>query len=168
MPATYEPIASTTLSTSAESVTFSSIPQTYTDLILVMKAVDLSGVDGRGDIQVGNGSVDTGSNYSRTGLSGNGSSAASYRGSDETFWVVDSVSSSNGAAQSILHIFNYSNTTTNKTAIVRSDSVNLHTRAIVFLWRSTAAIDIITITSGTGGSTYQSGSTFTLYGIKAA
>ena len=38
MPATYEPIATTTLGSAATNITFSSIPATYTDLRLVLVA----------------------------------------------------------------------------------------------------------------------------------
>jgi hypothetical protein len=68
---------------------------------------------------------------------------------------------------------NYSNTTTNKTWIGRMGSGN-QTSAIVNLWRSTSAINTIAIAeSGDGGSgsfnygNMLSGTTFTLYGIKA-
>jgi hypothetical protein len=42
MAATYTPIASITLGATATSVTFSSIPSTYTDLILVMNGSSTS------------------------------------------------------------------------------------------------------------------------------
>jgi len=66
MPITYEPIATTTLSSAQSSVTFSSISGSYTDLVLVFSDVKLSSGDSAIDIQVGNGSVDTSSNYSFT------------------------------------------------------------------------------------------------------
>jgi hypothetical protein len=163
MPAgsTYTPIATTSLA-SQSSITFSSISGSYTDLILVINGV--SAANQPANFRVGNGSVDTGSNYSRTGLSGNGSSAASYRGSSEAYFYTDNASNSNGDATSITHFMNYSNTTTNKTFLNRNGASNNNTRAIVGLWRSTAAINTIQVTFGatlTGG-------TATLYGIQAA
>jgi hypothetical protein len=38
MPATYEPIATTTLGTAAATITFSSIPATYSDLMQIQEA----------------------------------------------------------------------------------------------------------------------------------
>lgn len=73
MAATYEPIATTTASGSSSSITFSSISSAYTDLVLVANASVTSGSDTA--ILRFNG--DTGSNYSRTFLSGNGSSTFS-------------------------------------------------------------------------------------------
>jgi hypothetical protein len=61
---------------------------------------------------------------------------------------------------------NYSNTTTNKTCISRAARTDVSTWAFVNLWRNTAAITSLRITGL--GETYSTGSTFTLYGIKAA
>ena len=80
----------------------------------------------------------------------------------------------NTFATSIVQINNYANTSVYKTALIRGNSINPSTSAsnattLVGLWRSTAAINSITIYSEGGGSYYiASGSTFTLYGIKAA
>jgi hypothetical protein len=61
---------------------------------------------------------------------------------------------------------NYSNSTTYKTILSRGNVTGTGIDLNVSLWRSTAAITNITVTSFT--STYTAGSTFTLYGIKAA
>lgn len=171
MPATYDKIASQTLGSAASSVTFSSISQLYTDLIAVCvfsvsSAVDLT------TIQVGNGSVDTGSNYSMTYLLGTGSAASSGRYSNQTAgYITRNIggTTTSGGANSIVHFQNYSNTNTFKTIINRSNQVDLTfpgVEANVNLWRSTSAINIMTFARTAG--TFASGSTFTLYGIKAA
>ncbi len=60
---------------------------------------------------------------------------------------------------------NYSNTTTYKTVLSRCSNPTGGTLAVAGLWRSTAAITSITLTPTAGN--WLSGSTFTLYGIKA-
>ena len=71
---TYTPIATQTLGSSAASVTFSSIPGTYTDLMLISFAQgQASGGDNRLVLQF-NG--DTATNYSSTYLIGNGTTAS--------------------------------------------------------------------------------------------
>lgn len=162
MPVTYDKIATTTTSGNATSITFSSIPATYTDLIIIFNG-SASGTSG--DLATFN--SDTGSNYSTTFLRGDGSSAASGQ-------VINSTSINPGltfgTSQStyIMQIINYANTTTYKTALYRSNSVatSSYVGAAVALWRSTAAIS--TINFFTSGTNYVNGSTFTLYGIKAA
>jgi hypothetical protein len=161
MPATYEPIATTSL-TSQSSITFSSISSSYTDLILVINGI--SSGNAPANFRVGNGSVDTGSNYSRTGISGNGSAVSSYRGSSENFFYTDNASNASGDATNITHFMNYSNATTYKTFLNRCGATDNHVRAIVGLWRSTAAINTIQV-SFTATLT---GGTASLYGIKAA
>jgi len=79
MPATYEPIATTTL-TGGTSYTFTSIPATYTDLVLVVNAATASGSSNLA-MQF---NADTGSNYSFTRIFGNGSSASSSRAANVT------------------------------------------------------------------------------------
>lgn len=164
MPATYEPIATTTLGSAQASVTFSSISGSYTDLVLVTNTY-LSSSSQSGNITY-NG--DTGTNYSVTFLGGNGSSASSSRSSTRANLPLDlgyGYSSSNFGVYTV-HIQNYTNTTTFKTMISRGGQAGISTNATVGLWRSTSAIT--SITCGTSGGNYVAGSTFTLYGIKAA
>jgi hypothetical protein len=165
LPSTMIPIATNTLTTSTASVTFSSIPQGYTDLVLVINAT--SNVANAPTLQF-NG--DTGSNYSSTAVIGNGSAASSNRTSNQSViyyggWINGFSSTASGNA--IIHIMNYSNTTTNKTTLNRFNVASIEVDAVVGLWRNTAAITSITL-SISGGATYSSSSTFTLYGVKAA
>ena len=169
---TYVPIATQTLGSAAASVTFSSIPATYTDLVLVVSAFPSSTAAGHyTQIQIGNGSVDTGSNYSDTALLGDGSTASSYRDAPTTsFWCNSAGANMQSATSpliSTINIMNYANTTTYKTALIRSGNPagNL-VYSDVALWRSTVAIDVIKIFISVDNFT--AGSTFNLYGIKAA
>ena len=158
MPNTYESIATQTLGSAASSVTFSSIPGTYTDLILVCNYSKSAAA--RLDIQF-NG--DTGNNYSYTRLNGNGTSATSDRVSN--FAVIDGGYTNTTMATSVIQIMNYSNTTTNKTTLIRANSTAEGTGAFVGLWRNTAAINSIVLG---GSNNLQAGSTISLYGVKNA
>jgi hypothetical protein len=73
--------------------------------------------------------------------------------------------SSSTPATVITQFQNYSNTTTNKTTLSRYNLASAEVSTAAALWRSTAAINIITVRP-TGGS-FQAGTTFSLYGIKA-
>jgi len=163
MTATYEPIATTTLSAGTATVTFSSIPQTYTDLVLVFSGNAATGSTDSIRIRF-NG--DTTTNYSYTNLSGNGSTASSARSSSDTN-IAPALITSTEVSNNIWNIFNYSNTTTFKTVLVRANIAGALTRASVGLWRKTPeAISSITLTI-VGGQNFASGCTFSLYGIKA-
>lgn len=161
MASTYEPIATTTLSSAQASVTFSSISGSYTDLVLVISAKATSSVVNH-RMQF---NADTGTNYSWTRLFGNGSSAQSDRGSSNASCLIGAIDTTVFTAD-VISIQNYSNTTTYKTAIVRSNNTSYNTEATVNLWRSTSAITEIKII--TSSQQLETGSTFTLYGIKAA
>lgn len=159
---TYTPIASYTVTSAQASYTFSSISGSYTDLILIMNA---SASTGAYEIQVGNGTIDTGTNYSRTYIYGDGTSAASGRGSNLDRTYIASGSSSFGTT--VIHLMNYSNSTTYKTLLMRGNDVAAVATAAVSLWRNTAAINTIKI-AGYSSANLASGSTFTLYGILSA
>jgi hypothetical protein len=167
MSSTYKKIATTTLGSAQASVTFSTISGSYTDLVLVANW----GVSVNGDGTILRFNSDTGNNYSDTELYGTGSSAASQRRSNASFIDITRAIAGDGTniyTNAIINIQNYSNTTTYKTALLRS---NLATgtyagvAALVGLWRSTSAITSITILPASNN--LLSGSTFTLYGIKA-
>lgn len=164
MPKTYEPIATTTTTSNVSEVEFTSIPQGYTDLIIVRQGSQ-GGSPGNMSMQVGNNSYDTGNNYSGTQLFGNGSSSATDRFSNDSRWYIN-YNNSSGQTMSIYQIMNYSNTTTNKTMLSRNSDGAYYVSAYVFLWRSTAAINRVKLYHFT--SNILSGTVFTLYGIKAA
>jgi hypothetical protein len=161
---TYTPIATQTLGSAASSVTFSSIPSTYTDLVLIISAQTSTGSNGY-DIR-GQFNGDTGTNYSHTQMFGNGSSASSSRESNVAYMKFGLTDTSNFTVARV-NIMNYSNTTTYKTVITRRDDASQYTIEVVDLWRNTAAITSIYIYPETA-SNFTAGSTFTLYGIAAA
>jgi hypothetical protein len=157
---TYTPISTTTLGTATTTVSFSSIPSTYTDLILICNP---TGIDTAFRIYNFNG--DTGSNYSYTYLTGNGTSASS--GRDTTAKIFIGYGGSTTTPMTcIVNFANYSNTTTYKTTLARGSSSTQWVSASVGLWRNTAAISSFTIISDS--TNFSVGSTFTLYGIAAA
>lgn len=162
---TYEKIEAKTLGTATSSVTFTSIPSTYTDLVMIIN----------GSIASGNPSIwirmnsDSGSNYSFTRVTGNGSAAASSRESTQTKGFIASAFGMTTTYETniIMQVMNYSNATTYKTTLSRANTPSLGTEASVNLWRSTSAINAIEILNSSA-TNFTVGSTFTLYGIKAA
>lgn len=163
MAKTYEPIASVTLTTATAAYTFSTIPATYTDLYLVINAKNTT--NGAACKYQLNG--DTGSNYSTTWMEGSGSTPSSGRASSDTsaFLYYNGGAVTNNWSTVNAHFQSYLNTTTYKTAIARFGNI-AQTGAYASLWRNTSAITSITLNAIT--ENFQIGSTFTLYGIKAA
>ena len=160
---TYFPIATTTLGSSVASYTFTSIPSTYTDLVLICNGT--ANAESCYAFQVGNGSVDTGSNYSSTMIYGTGSVAGSDRTSNATNGTLGRTS--NTITTSYAYFQNYANTSTYKTVLSRGGIAAQGVVGVVSMWRSTAAINTIKLTIDQGGN-IASGTTFTLYGIAAA
>lgn len=163
---TYVALDKKTTTGSVASVEFTSIPQGYTDLVLVMEY----------SLSVANDSVfmrfnsDTASNYSNTVITGNGTTAASYRDSSSSNGIrISATNSAQGSGTrqtNIVHIMNYANTTTYKTVLDRYSSVG-GTEAYVGLWRKTPeAINTITLRFAASAN-FETGSTFSLYAIKA-
>lgn len=162
----YEVISTQTLGTAVASVTFSSIPATYTDLVLIANSSTTT--VGSSEINKLTFNSDTASNYSTTTLGGDGSSAASFRGTSVAY-IRAGRNSQNGDSYFVpnkIQIMNYSNTTTHKTILAQGPEASNYIENDVGLWRSTSAITSVTLTAGTNN--YKVGSTFTLYGIKAA
>lgn len=160
---TYAQLATVTLSSAVAQVTLSSIPSTYTDLILVSNDLLAQYTT----IRV-NG--DSSNNYNNTYLYGNGTSVTSVNDAgDSVIWGSwGSIGVSTGIART-MQFMNYSNSTTYKTMLSRfsNAATSGSTEAFVSMWRSTAAINSITIGQG-ASTTFAAGSTFSLYGIAAA
>ena len=164
MASTYDIIATNTLSTSAASITFGSISGTYTDLLIVTNVK--STTTGNMTIRF---NADSSSLYSYTRLTGDGSSAASSRITGFNQLFTDSqgyFDGDNFNQVKTINIMNYSNTTTFKTCLIRSNRVQTGIDAIAGLYRSTSAITSILLSGN--GNNFVAGSTFNLYGIKGA
>ena len=159
---TYVALDKVTVGTAVSSVTFSSINQGYTDLVVVANGT--INTAGQIRIRVGNGSVDTGSNYSGTNIYGDGSTAASGRESNTALPFCTTMGTTQ--ATSIFQFMNYSNTSTYKTWLCRGANTASTVDATVVLWRSTAAINTITLYAYNSNN-FAVGSTFSLYGIAA-
>jgi hypothetical protein len=158
MPKTYEPIATQTLVSSATSVTFSSIPSTYTDLIIIFSGTAVSG-----DTMYYHFNNDTSAIYSDTYIFGDGTAGT---GRHTNQGAIFGAGINTTQSHQILHIMNYANTTTFKTTLLRGNgSGTAATVEFVGLSRSTSAITSIKLNLN---ANFASGSTFTLYGIKAA
>ena len=167
----YDSIATTTLGSSQTTVTFSSIPSTYTHLQIRM--LTKSGHAGIEDGYVRLNS-DTGSNYSWHIMTGNGSSTAAYSGTSAGFMrgfrQVGNSSSANVFSGTVIDILDYANTSKNKTIRGLSGYDNNGAGDMSLYsgnWMSTTAVNTITLTTETGSNFLQY-SSFALYGIKGA
>jgi hypothetical protein len=165
----YESIQTTTVgSGGASSVTFSSIPSTYTHLQIraIFKGSGAASVTMFG--QVGNGSIDTGTNYSLHYLRGDGSSAsASGAATQANFYAGASYNITSGFGAAIIDYLDYANTNKYKTirALAGGDANgNGYVGLYSGNWRSTSAITDLKFTSNDGN--FPQYSQFALYGIK--
>lgn len=167
MPAgsTYSTIATTTLGSSTNTVTFSSIPSTYTDLILVTWVNPTSGGNA---FKMYFNSDNAGTTYSQTYIVGNGSTITSVRNVNEPNCRFFDNPNPTANVLLITHIMSYANTNVFKTVLSRNNAAASSVEANVNLWRSTAAINSLTVFFDTSTNPMLSGSTFTLYGISAA
>ena len=167
MAKTYTPIANQKLTASAASVTFSSIPAIYTDLVLVTTVIAAAGgVEDYTPLMQVNG--DTAANYSTIRLTGNVVSASTQGRTDQSLARIqtDGYLSNTIPQNSIINIMNYANTTTYKTFLQRANQADTVANAAVSVWRNTAAISSIRFYPETGN--FGPGSTLTLYGILKA
>ena len=164
MASTYEPIATTTLGSAASSITFSSIPSTYTDFRVVLVA---KGTVSGNDINMTFNSSATG--YSRTYLQGNGTTAASGRQTSTTRILVNrNGTSSTNFNLFEIDVFSYAGSTYKTCLVAGSEDENGSgiTSRIVGLWSNTSAITSLAL--AVGADNFAVGTTATLYGIKSA
>jgi hypothetical protein len=164
MPATYEKIATTTLGSATATITFSTIPATYTDIRVVLSSIGVTTAGGDLYLRF-NG--DTATNYSRTRIYGDGATATSNRGTS-----IDNIPLSLGITVNpclyTADIFSYAGSTykTVLTTLSEDNNGSGYTGNVVGLWRNTAAITSLVLSMSS--STFKVGTTATLYGILKA
>ena len=155
---TYTPLANTTLTSSAATLTFSSISQSYRDLIIVSNMLNTTdSTDGtiyfNGDTTAGN--------YARAfmyNLSGQ-ANPLSGTGTNQSFVGRIAVGSL------IVQIMDYSSTDKHKTTLLTSNQAGFLVYAQASRWANTAAVNTIRLAPNSGS--FAIGCTFALYGIEA-
>lgn len=172
MPATYDAIATTTLTSTSATVSFTSIPGTYTDLVLVVSAA----MSASGQSVYMRFNDDTGSTYCQGNIFYNGTTFGTSTASMNDLAGVGNIlysqsGFSTGQLSAVCNIFNYADTSMIKSSITLSGQGASGTASVehnMGWWNSANAITSITVRSnGTPTSTYHfiAGSTFSLYGI---
>jgi hypothetical protein len=160
MTVTYEAIATATASGSQSTITFNPLPTTYTDIVLIIQGNTANLTTA---LRFNN---NTGANYSRTAMRGYGSTADTFRQTNLEYLSLDG-SVTQPFHNAIVSIQNYNDANSYKTVLVRSNRATDGVEAEVgYFYGSTAAITRIDVISA-GGTNYSSGTTFSLYGIKA-
>ena len=168
----YDSIATTTLSTATASITFSSIPSTYTHLQI--RGIFRSDYAGLTDNLLMRFNSDTGANYVEHIMRGDGGGTVGVYAdpnSSTIFTTLDgagATANANVFAASVMDILDYTNT--NKYKVMRhlSGRDNNGNGGASFssgMWRNTAALTTILLYPryGTNFAAYSS---FALYGIK--
>lgn len=157
---TYEALATVTLAVDTASVTFSSIPATYRDLVLVLEGTLTSGEGVLTAVING----DTGANYSRVHIGGGGASGFSGEASGNNelqFGFITNVRHS-----SITQFMDYSATDKHKTVLNRSNNPTVTTFGWTSRYANNNAITSLLIDTSSAGS-FGAGTTLNLYGIES-
>jgi hypothetical protein len=168
LPTSYESIATVTVGSGGQStITFSSIPSTY-------KHLQLRGIgrDNSGNNVDMTFNSDTGTNYARHRIIGNGTTASSLGTislASIPLLANDGLpTAANTFGVFVIDILDYTNTNKYTTARVLSGQDSNGSGGVDFtsgLWLNTNAISTITLTGG-GSAIFQQYSQFALYGIK--
>lgn len=158
----YQPISTQTLTGSQATITFSSIPSTYTDLVLVIEGTT-SGSSNNHSVRFNS---DSGANYSVTNYRANTAGTVTGRRSSSTNICISESGPLTNRFMITINVFNYANTSTYKTCSTKFDCYAASVEQTVGTWRGTSAINNVAVTAG--ADSFATGTTATLYGIVAA
>jgi hypothetical protein len=152
---TYTPLANVTLGTASTSVTFSSIPATYRDLILVLQTTNATN-----SFAFLRFNGDSGSNYNHVVMFNGGNESGANLAQAY-------IGTTSGTYQSIVksQILDYSATDKHKSMVSRSDAAQGLVGASSARWANTSAITSMLV--GVASGIFPVGSTFALYGVIA-
>ena len=160
---THIPLATITLSSASASVTFSNISQDFGDLIVSVNAGSTNSNGMAVDLTF-NGDTTT-SNYSYVVILGNGTTASSGINSSDA-----QIAQAGDTAKSttLINVMDYSATDKHKISVSRTglfrSAASTLTMAYAHKYASNSAITSLTL-QDLGGASFDSGSTFTLYGV---
>jgi hypothetical protein len=161
----YVALANATVSTPVLSVTFSSVSQSFRDLVVV--------ISGRETASNGSNNTylrfnnDSGSNYSMVRMNGDGSAANADTVSGVTVagWAFIENSPTSNFTPIIYNINDYSATDKHKAVLGRGSGASNFVSATASRWANTAAITTVEVRTST--TSFVAGSTISLYGVSA-
>ena len=154
---TYIPLAEVTLAAAVPEVTFNSISQNFTELVLVSNVIVANGHEAGLRFN-----SDSSNNYTMVNMRGTGSQEASSAVQDPGYLPIQKNVSGNAFITT--QIMNYSSTDQHKVVLNRGNSTQFGTAASVHRWASNLAVSSMFIYSISGLS-FQAGTTFKLFGI---
>lgn len=168
MALTYEPIATYTLTSATSDITFTSITNAYTDLVISISSI--SGSTSNPTVCVTfNG--DTSVSYSGTQFYWRSSgTAGGNKNIDGSFISLQRAPGLHavvgGKTMFNIHIFDYANNVKYKSLLSQAGNTNSGNSLEVGNWRSTSPITSINLNASS--TSWGVGTVYTLYGIKAA
>jgi hypothetical protein len=175
MAITYVPLASTTLGSDSNDITFNNIDQTYTDLVFVVTGKGIYGSSTFVALMMRfNG--DTGSNYSLQEMysldytSEKGGQATSAVAA--VSWLAADSTMDNSISSTKFEVHDYTQTNKWKSGIARAatfeSDATIGVQVQNFTWRNTAAITSVTFRNPDNGTGFYAGTVFSMYGIRRA
>ena len=152
-------LATVTLQAATPTVTFSGIPNTYRDLVVMC---DVTGLSAGGSWQLRL-NEDTGNNYNTVMMRGIPTTTfQSFSFSNESVGYINVAAFNNDKAVAVVQVIDYSATNKHKSVLSRSNYTGTVVEAGAIRWANTAAVTSLTIRVPSGN--FASGSTFSLYG----
>jgi hypothetical protein len=159
---TYTALANITLGSSASSVTFSSIPATYRDLVLVVNGNVTSNA-----IAIVRFNSDSGTNYPQVYMWGTSSAQSGTNATSGHAITSTNIASSGSGFSGLVSVMDYATTDKHKTVLSRSGygipTTGLIVESSATRWANTAAITSLAVV--TNANQFTAGSRFDLYGI---
>lgn len=162
---TYIPLATITLTGSDASITFSSLPSIYRDIVITLNGTP---ADNAYPVHALRFNGDSANNYSYVGMSGNGSSPASGSNGSLNYaslgqaWGIGPSTSSNFAT--IAHVMDYTASDKHKTVLARNNVPGTGVEAQAARWANNNAITSITVITSSGAG-FATGTVISIYGI---
>lgn len=159
---TYILLNQVTLAAASSSITFSSIPQSYQDLVVVSSVATQNDAFRQYRIRINS---DSGSNYNEIKLNGSGSATGSSAGTNGTEFTFFSTGANGVFSTMTTQFIDYSALDKHKTFLHRGSVPDQTIGVDGGRWANTAAINTLTIYTPAGQ--FVTGSTFYIYGLVA-
>ena len=162
-----ELISQTVLAAQTNTVTLSSIPQTFRDLVLVVNGTKVNGGGDWCRIRINNDGTSSPNMFMETDGSTSRSNITSTSGLTDTVWNVTWSNGQTSRTSVTWNFFDYSQTNKHKVVLVRAGRPDAMLSAGVGRWPSNSAVTSLVCALGDPAAQWTVGTTFTLYGIPA-